>query len=63
MRRDGPEWLAWSRDHVAAPVRRSRGRRLSLFVDGPLVEVHVDPDDRWVTAALPSGGVPFRVRI
>ncbi|QMW21911.1 hypothetical protein [Sandaracinobacteroides saxicola] len=31
-------------------------KRLSLFVDGPLVELHIAPDDRWVTVAVPVVG-------
>ncbi|MGL5837575.1 MAG: hypothetical protein ACRCY3_03650 [Sphingorhabdus sp.] len=50
-RREGPDWLKW---HTNALPTVQHSRRLSLFVDGPLFELHIAPDDRFLTFALPG---------
>ncbi|MBY0420921.1 MAG: hypothetical protein K2Q06_01370, partial [Parvularculaceae bacterium] len=46
--------LDWSCD--APPSGCRSPRRVHVFVDGPLIEIHLDPDDRWITAAVPVEG-------
>jgi sucrose-6-phosphate hydrolase SacC (GH32 family) len=54
-RRDGPDWLAWQ---TTAPPTSVQSRELSIFVDGSLFEIHIAPDDRFLTVALPANGEP-----
>ncbi len=56
--RRGGSALAWA-NNIA---RRERGSTLlTLFIDGPLIELHIAPDDVWMTVALPNDGTPFAV--
>ncbi len=59
-RRDGPEWLAWQTTAAATAVQP---RTLSIFVDGPLFEIHIAPDDRFLTVAVPTEGKPATFRL
>lgn len=52
--------LDWKRRFSFGAERGPRA--LSLFVDGQLVELHIAPDDLWVTAGVPAEG-PFRIRM
>lgn len=58
VERRGVEWLNWQRSF---PVAGTEPRQITLFVDGPLVEIHIAPDDRWISCALPTGDLPFSV--
>jgi sucrose-6-phosphate hydrolase SacC (GH32 family) len=58
--RDGPDWLRW---HQTFPPIHYADRKLTLFIDGPLIEIHIAPDDRWVTCALPANAEPFTVSL
>lgn len=59
--RSGEEWLCWQRDFAA--TGHEGDVALTLFLDGPLIELHIGPDDRWVTAVLPVGAAPVRVSL
>ncbi|MBL0924622.1 MAG: hypothetical protein IBJ12_09195 [Sphingomonadaceae bacterium] len=60
VERDGAEWLQWRREF---PATMRAQRTLSLFLDGPLIELHIGPDDRWITCALPQQDLPFMVSL
>lgn len=59
--RTGPLSLRWHRHHEAVLVPHAE-RDLTLFVDGPAVELFVAPDGVTVSVALPSGDRPLEVR-
>lgn len=54
VRRRGEDWLTWSADFSA--TGETGPLSLALFVDGPLFELYLDVDARWVTANLPGPG-------
>lgn len=54
----GPEYLQWS---GSASAKSVEPRQLSLFVDGPLIELYISPDDRFLTFVLPQGNAPFEI--
>ena len=62
VRRSAGAPLAWAavHDDVLAPCAT---RRLTLFVDGPAVELFVEPDGCAVSLALPDGGRAFEVQL
>lgn len=53
-RREGPHGFSWSADRADAVLGVDR-RRLSLFIDGPLIELFDQGSGVSVTAALPGG--------
>lgn len=53
----GDERLNWRRHH-AGLLGGADDRGLSLFVDGPLIELFIQPDGLSITAALPGAGTP-----
>lgn len=57
--RHGDDWLGWS-TAIAGRLDPERGR-LSLFVDGPVVELFFDDLGVQLTAAVPNAGQPFKV--
>ena len=59
--RTGPPPLAWHRRHPAVLAAPST-RDLTLFVDGPAIELFIAPDAAAVSIALPTGDRPFTVR-
>lgn len=48
--------LAWQRDFAAGTVNPGVDRRISLFADGPMLELFIDPCGLTLTAALPGTG-------
>jgi hypothetical protein len=54
--REAPPPFAWAADSGTRGRLAGSAAQLSLFVDGPLIEVHLAPHDRWFTCALPGQG-------
>lgn len=52
--REAADGFGWSADHPGA-VLRSGERHLSLFIDGPLIELFDESSGSSLTAALPGG--------
>lgn len=60
IERKGVDWLEWQGSY---PATSSADRSLTLFIDGPLLELHIAPDDRWVTCAVPIANTPFAIDV
>ena len=59
--RRGSDALQWSATHNGV-LRGGRTRHFRLFVDGPLLEMFIAPEDIVLTAVLPGDG-PLRIRL
>jgi sucrose-6-phosphate hydrolase SacC (GH32 family) len=57
-RRIGEDWLAWD---TSFQRKRKGALELSIFVDGPLIELHIGPDDVFLTVNIPCGAKPLEV--
>ena len=58
VERRAPPPLPWRRRHTAV-IAPCTARVLTLFVDGPAIELFIEPDGAAVSVALPAGDQPF----
>lgn len=56
VERAGADELDWRREYPPGTLAPDRARELTLFADGPLVELFIAPDDLTVTALIPAPG-------
>lgn len=64
VERTGDPAFAYAATHpvLGQSIQRNTAHRLTLFVDGPAVELFID-DEAVVSAALPTDGAPFAVHL
>ena len=59
VERSGGELLEWKAEHrLSTPADR-----LSLFFDGPAIELFLEPAGQCCSIALPDGGRPFEFHL
>lgn len=56
VRRWGSPLLDWARTHPPGTLAAGASRALTVFADGPLIEIFIEPDGQTLTAALPGDG-------
>jgi hypothetical protein len=62
LQRTGADWLDWQSGEAAA-LQTSGDRMLTLLVDGPAIEIFLEPDGLAASFALPNADTPFRVTL